>query len=215
VAPQPELKKSFAYLAAYLGVMGRTDGVDRAIRAAHHLIQAMGRKDILFVFIGKGGYWESLRQLARELDISEYCEFPGRISDAEVLAYLSTADVCLSPDPPCTMNDLSTMNKILEYMACRRPIVSFALRESRRSAEGAAVYVERDDPALFAACIDALLKDPVKRAHMGNVGLTRISGEISWDHSKANLVEGYSRTTGLAPRMLSPTASPIAVSKGS
>jgi len=150
----------------------------------------------LFVCIGKGSYWESLQRLADKLGIARYCEFPGRIPDGEVLAYLSTADVCLSPDPPCVMNDLSTMNKILEYMACRKPIVSFALREARRSAGEAAVYVDKDDPALFAVAIDTLLKDPERRCRMGEIGFLRISGEVSWDRSKASLIEGYSRISG-------------------
>ncbi len=199
VPPQPELKQGFPYMAVYLGVMGRTDGVDRVITAAHHLIRIMGRMDVLFVCIGKGGYWESLQQLSQRLGVAEYCRFPGRIPDAEVVAYLSSADVCLAPDPPCAMNDLSTMNKILEYMACRRPIVSFALKEARRSAEGAAIYVEKDDPALFAASIDALLKDPEGRARMGDIGFARISRELSWDRSRANLVEAYSRIAGCVP----------------
>lgn len=193
VAPQSDLKRGFRYLVAYLGVMGQQDGVDRILYTASYLIRGLGRRDVSFVCIGKGVCWEELRQLARDLDLAECVEFPGRISDAEVLAYLSTADVCLAPDPPSRLNDLSTMNKILEYMACRKPVVSFDLTEARRSAAGAALYVEKDDPVLFACAIDRLLKDQELRVRMGELGFERISGQVSWERSKAQLLEGYSR----------------------
>ena len=193
VSPKPGLKQGFAYMAVYLGIMGRQDGVDRVIQAAHHLIDAMGRKDVLFVCIGKGEMLKEMRDLARDLGIGGYCLLPGYLPDSEVLEYFSTADVCLAPDPPSALNNLSTMNKILEYMACRRPIVSFDLKEARYSAGDAAVYVKGDDPGLFAEAIDRLLREPETRQRMGSIGYARISGEVSWERSKSNLIEGYGR----------------------
>ena len=191
VEPQPQLKRGASYLVAYLGVMGRQDGVDRALHAASHLIKTLGRRDVRFVFIGNGECWNELQRLAAELELTQSVEFTGRIPDSEVLAYLSTADICVAPDPPSRLNDLSTMNKILEYMACRKPIVSFDLTEARRSAAGAALFVKKDDPASFAGAILRLLNDGELRARMGEVGFERIAGQLSWDHSKANLVEAY------------------------
>ena len=208
VAPQPQLKRGFSYLVAYLGVMGRQDGVDRVLHAARYLIKELGRRDVVFVCIGKGECWDELRELAKQLDIAEHVDFPGRIQDAEVLAYLSTADVCLAPDPPLRLNDLSTMNKILEYMACRKPIVSFDLTESRRSAEDAAIYVEKDDPALFAQAIERLLDDEAARVRMGELGFARIAGQLSWEHSKANLLEAYSRICSSTTQRASIVAPP-------
>lgn len=193
VSPKAGLKQGFTYMAVYLGIMGRQDGVDRVIRSAHHLIHAMGRKDVLFVCIGKGECLEEMRCLAHDLGIGDYCFLPGYLPDSEVLEYFSTADVSLAPDPPSALNDLSTMNKILEYMACRRAIVSFDLKETRYSAGDAAVYVKGDDPELFAEAIDRLLKNPETCRRMGSIGYERISGELSWERSKANLIEGYSR----------------------
>ena len=73
--------------------------------------------------------------------------------DEFVQVCLSTADVCLSPDPHNPLNDVSTMNKVLEYMAMGRPIVSFDLREARVSAGDAAVYVPANDEQAFAVAI--------------------------------------------------------------
>jgi glycosyltransferase involved in cell wall biosynthesis len=189
--------------------MGRQDGVDRALHAASHLIKTLGRRDVRFVFIGNGECWIELQRLASELDLTQNVEFPGRIPDSEVLAYLSTADVCVAPDPPSRLNDLSTMNKILEYMACRKPIVSFDLIEARRSAEDAAIFVKEDDPASFACAILRLLNDGELRAQMGEVGFQRIAGQLSWEHSKANLIAAYSRIS----RQGSPTEIPVPVSR--
>jgi glycosyltransferase involved in cell wall biosynthesis len=220
VEPQPQLKKSASYLIAYLGVMGRQDGVDRALHAASHLIKTLGRRDVRFVFIGNGECWNELQELAAELELTPYVEFTGRIPDAEVLAYLSTADICVAPDPPSRLNDLSTMNKILEYMACRKPIVSFYLTEARRSAADAALFVEKDDPACFAGAILRLMNDSELRAQMGEFGFERVAGQLSWEHSKANLIAAYRRISRQAfttipaqradPRALKPKHSSIA-----
>jgi glycosyltransferase involved in cell wall biosynthesis len=191
--PQLELKQGFSHMVAYLGVMSVQDGVDRVVWAAHHLHNIRGRRDVLFVLIGKGDNWHTLKQLARKLDLDGSLRFVGRIPDDEVLAYLSTADVCVAPDPPIRLNHLSTMNKIMEYMACGSPIVSFDLIESRRSACSCAVYVEEDDPVLLAKAIDSLLRDDLRRRNMGNAGMARVESELSWQHSARKLVEAYSR----------------------
>ncbi|MGW3730680.1 glycosyltransferase, partial [Streptomyces sp. NPDC000851] len=122
---------------------------------------------------------------------SDQVQFTGRIPDAELVRYLSTADVCLSPDPRNPLNDVSTMNKVLEYMAMGRPIVSFDLREARVSAGDAAVYAPANDEAEFAELIALLLDDPEKRARMGKIGQERIGGPLSWRNSQASLLAAY------------------------
>ena len=185
-------------MVAYLGVMSVQDGVDRVIGAAHHLQQIRGNKDVLFTLIGKGDQWDNLRQQARDLELDGSVQFTGRIPDADLLQYLSTADVCIAPDPPVMLNHMSTMNKIMEYMACGKPIVSFDLVESRRSAQEAAVYVECDDTLLLAKEINALLADPQRRQRMGEYGFARICTELDWSHSASNLIEAYGRLKPIA-----------------
>ena len=215
-SPRPELKAGFAYLAVYLGVMGRQDGVDRIVRAAEHLVHNLHRRDVLFVMIGKGETWNELRQLSRELKVDDVMQFVGRISDDLLLDYLSVSDVCLAPDPPDRMNDLSTMTKIMEYMACGNPIVSFDLLESRRSAGDAAVYVEGDDPRLFAAALSELLHDPARRQRMAQIGIERSIHLVGLDRSRKALLEGYSRLSGQAPAAAgSAPASAESVTSGS
>jgi glycosyltransferase involved in cell wall biosynthesis len=191
VPPEPELKRGKPHLLCYLGVMGPQDGVDYALRALAKLRDEFGRTDWHAVFVGAGDAFDAMVELSRQLGLSEQVQFTGRIPDADLVRYLSTADVCLSPDPRNPLNDVSTMNKVLEYMAMGRPIVSFDLKEARVSAGDAAVYAPANDEAEFAKLITLLLDDPEKRAGMGKIGQERISGPLSWRNSQASLLAAY------------------------
>ena len=179
--PDPSLRNGKRYLGAYLGVMGPQDGVDYALRAIAHLRNEIGRTDTHFVFMGGGDAFDEMVALSAELGISDIVEFTGRVPDEFVQRCLSSADVCLSPDPKNPLNDVSTMNKVVEYMAMARPLVSFELVEARVSAGGAAVYAPANDEAAFAAAIDELLDDPGRRTEMGAYGRERVERELSWD----------------------------------
>ncbi|MGH9471616.1 MAG: glycosyltransferase family 4 protein [Terriglobales bacterium] len=192
VAPQPGLREVFSHLVVYVGVMGTTDGVDRAVRAVAHLVNG-GRHDTLFAFLGSGECWQALQQLAAQLGVSRYVRFPGRVSDACLLAYLSSADIGIAADPPTPFNNLCTMNKVLEYMACALPVVAFDVLETQRSAGDAGVYASGDDPAAMASALDALLADPARRAHMGALGRARVENEVGWHHSARHLIAAYNR----------------------
>ncbi|OEU99204.1 glycosyl transferase [Streptomyces qinglanensis] len=191
VPPEPELKRGKPHLLCYLGVMGPQDGVDYALRALAKLRDDLGRTDWHAVFVGAGDTFDAMVELSRRLGLSEQVQFTGRIPDADLVRYLSTADVCLSPDPHNPLNDVSTMNKVLEYMVMGRPIVSFDLREARVSAGEAAVYAPADDEAAFAEAVAELLDDPEKRARMGRIGRERISGKLSWRNSQQSLLAAY------------------------
>ncbi|MET9696780.1 glycosyltransferase family 4 protein [Streptomyces sp. NPDC006529] len=191
VPPEPELKRGKPHLLCYLGVMGPQDGVDYALRALAQLRDVFGRTDWHAVFVGGGDTFDAMVELSRRLGLSEQVQFTGRVPDADLVRYLSTADVCLSPDPHNPLNDVSTMNKVLEYMVMGRPIVSFDLREARVSAGDAAVYAPANDEAEFAKLIAMLLDDPQKRARMGESGRERINGPLSWRNSQASLLAAY------------------------
>ncbi|MEU4202131.1 glycosyltransferase family 4 protein [Streptomyces sp. NPDC026294] len=191
VPPEPELKRGKPHLLCYLGVMGPQDGVDYALRALAKLRDECGRTDWHAVFVGAGDAFDAMVELSRQLGLAGQVEFTGRIPDADLVRCLSTADVCLSPDPRNPLNDVSTMNKVLEYMAMGRPIVSFDLREARVSAGEAAVYAPANDEAAFAGLIAMLLDDPEKRARMGKIGQERVGGELSWRNSQRSLLAAY------------------------
>ncbi|WP_046727083.1 glycosyltransferase family 4 protein [Streptomyces humi] len=191
VPAEPELKRGKPYLLCYLGVMGPQDGVDYALRALAKLRDELGRTDWHAVFVGSGDAFDAMVELSRRLGLDDQVQFTGRVPDADLVRYLSTADVCLSPDPRNPLNDVSTMNKVLEYMAMGRPIVSFDLKEARVSAGEAAVYAPADDEAEFAGLVALLMDDPDRRARMGKIGQERVSGPLSWQNSQAALLAAY------------------------
>jgi glycosyltransferase involved in cell wall biosynthesis len=205
--PDPALRRGREHLAAYVGVMGPQDGVDFALRALAHLRHELGRDDLHTIFMGHGDAYDDMVVLCRELGLHDCVEFPGRVSNEYLHTCLSTADVCLSPDPRNPLNDASTMNKVVEYMAMGRAIVSFDLTEAQVSAGEAAVYAPGNDEPAFAKLLDELLDDPDRRAEMGAIGRARVAEQLSWSTSKRNLLEFYARLVGPAPGAVRPLAS--------
>ncbi|EFL38551.1 glycosyl transferase, group 1 [Streptomyces griseoflavus Tu4000] len=200
VPAEPELKRGKPHLLCYLGVMGPQDGVDYALRALAKLRDEVGRTDWHAVFVGGGDTFDAMVELSRRLGLSEQVQFTGRVPDADLVRYLSSADVCLSPDPRNPLNDVSTMNKVLEYMVMGRPLVSFDLKEARVSAGEAAVYAPADDESEFARLIALLLDDPEKRAQMGKIGQERVNGPLAWRNSQASLLAAYAAACDERPR---------------
>ncbi|GAA3423258.1 glycosyltransferase family 4 protein [Streptosporangium sandarakinum] len=185
------LRRGRPHLLCYLGVMGPQDGVDYALRSLARLRDELGRTDWHAVFVGSGDTFDDMVALSRELGLTDQVEFTGRIPDDDLLRYLSAADVCLAPDPLNPLNDVSTMNKIMEYMAMARPVVSFDLREARVSAGEAALYAPANDESAFAKLVARLLDDPGERRRMGEIGRARVSGPLSWEHSRTALLAAY------------------------
>jgi glycosyltransferase involved in cell wall biosynthesis len=192
-APHPELKRGRRSLCCYLGVMGPQDGVDIAVRAAASIVHDLGRDDVQFGLMGFGDSYDELRALADELGVRDHVEFTGRADDTMIAAYLSTADLGLVPDPPTRFNDISSMNKTVEYMAFTLPLVSFDLRETRTTAGDAGLCVEPADPQQYAKAIVALLDDPERRAQMGALGREKFASELAWEHQAGAYVGVYDR----------------------
>ncbi len=200
-AADPALLAGHDHLVAYLGIMGPQDGVDVVVRVAHHVVHQRGRKDIRFALLGYGDCLDSLRDLAVELDVADHVHFTGRADLQAIGAWLSTADVGISPDPYTPFNDVSTMNKTLEYMAYELPVVAFELTETVVSAGAAATYVTpSNDPAAdvaaMADAVTALVDDPSRRREMGRIGRARIVDELGWPTSAIRYRDVVRRLTG-------------------
>ena len=191
VPADPSLKRGKRHLLAYLGVMGPQDGVDHALYALAHL--ATRRDDWRAIFVGAGDVFGEMQLLSAKLGLAESVEFTGRIPDDELIQILCSADVGIAPDPKSPLNDVSTMNKIVEYMAAGLPVVSYDLAEARVSAGGAAVYCTPDEPAAMAGAIDELLASPGRRSAMAEEGARRVAAEFSWERSESSLLAAYER----------------------
>lgn len=191
--PVPSLRRGHRYLLAYLGVMGPQDGVDLALRAMHHIVHNRGRSDVALTLIGDGDAGPDLRRLAAELRLDPHVEFTGRAPDSLVAQILSTADIGLSPDPKNPLNEVSTMNKTMEYMAFELPGVAFELTETKVSAGEAAVYVEPNLVEHYATAILDLLENEVRRKNMGAAGRRRVDDLLAWRHQIPQYVGAYDR----------------------
>jgi len=189
--PNAALKRGRRYLVGYVGVMGRQEGIDSLLESVRHIVHVMGRTDVQFGLVGGGTELAAMRTLAERLGVSEYVTFTGRVPDAELLEMLNTADVCVNPDVANDMNDKSTMNKIMEYMALGKPIVQFDLTEGRVSAQDASLYALRNDPIDFARKVVALLDDEPLRRRMGEAGLERVRTTLAWEHEAPRLLAAY------------------------
>jgi glycosyltransferase involved in cell wall biosynthesis len=190
-AADPVLRRGRRFLAAYIGVMGPQDGVDNVVRAADIVVHELGRRDIAFTLMGSGDCFDELVALRDELGLLGHVEFTGRVPDDLVARILSTADIGLSPDPKNPLNDLSTMNKSMEYMAFGLPVVAFDLHETRVSAGQAAVYVKPNVVRRYAEAIVELMDDEPKRSLMGRLGRARVEDDLAWSHQQNAYLDVY------------------------
>jgi glycosyltransferase involved in cell wall biosynthesis len=197
VEPDAALQQRAKHLIGYIGTMGPQDGVDCWLRSVHHMVFSLGRTDFLAVVIGSGDAAPALHALARELNIEKYVWFTGRISDIDARRYLSTVAVCVQPDPLNPLNDKSTMNKVMEYMALGKPVVAFDLVETRVSAGEAGVFAKPNDELEFARMVCGLLDHPEHAQRMGAAGRERVVNHLSWEHSVPHLLRAYADGLGL------------------
>ena len=193
---QPELKEGRRFLVVYLGVMGPQDGLELLLESIGSIVHRSQRQDILFVLIGAGTEVPRLKALAADKGLDSLVRFPGHLSDEEVAAYFSTAELGVAPDPATPMNDKSTMNKILEYMAFGLPVVLFDLTEGRRSAAGGALYARPGDSEDFARQILRILDSETLRRELGACGRRRIEESLNWESEKRSLLEAYATALG-------------------
>jgi len=193
VPEKPELKHGKPFLVGYVGTISVQEGLDILLDVALH-IKNLGRRDVHFTCVGGGPGLAGLRKMAHDKDLEDMFNFTGRIPDAQLLEILSTADVCVNPDKPCEMNDISTMIKIMEYMALGKPIVQFDLKEGKFSAQQASLYSDNQNRVRdFAAKILWLLENPNERERMGEFGRKRVMQELAWEYSVPHLLAAYER----------------------
>lgn len=191
MAPVKKWKQGRTFLIGYVGVMGKQEGIDYLLRAAQYIIGTLQREDVHFCLVGGGTSLNEMRQYAVSLGLANHVTFTGRVPDQVLLEVLNTADVCVNPDIANTMNDKSTMNKIMEYMAIGKPIVQFDLTEGRFSAQEASLYAKRNDHIDMAQKIVHLLDQPQLRQKMGEYGRARVVNELEWQYEAPKLLAAY------------------------
>ena len=191
--PVENIKRGKKYMVGYLGVIGQQEGIEFILEAAKYCKETLNRNDIFWGIVGGGPHVAALREMCSKMGLDDCVEFTGRVPDQQLLDYLNTADVCVNSDTYNSMNDKSTMNKILEYMALAKPIVQFELTEGHYSAQEASLYAEQNNAKDMADKIIYLLENPETRKKMGEFGRNRVINELSWEHTSKALLEGYEK----------------------
>jgi glycosyltransferase involved in cell wall biosynthesis len=189
--PDNQFFKGKDYLVGYVGVIGEQEGIDLLLESVKFIVSI--RTDIQFAIVGGGSDLGKMEQLSAKYGLNEFVDFYGRVPDDLLIAILNSSDICVNPDKPTEMNNLSTMNKIMEYMALKKPIVQYDLKEGRFSAQEASLYAKCGDVIDFANKIIQLIDDPEQRTKMGDYAYKRVLNELSWDYEKEKLIKFYNR----------------------
>ena len=184
-------KKGRQYLIGYVGVIGEQEGLDLLLESVKYIVTK--RNDVQFAIVGGGTELPSIKELTKKMCLQDFVDFYGRVDDETMVDILNSSEICVNPDRPTEMNNLSTMNKIMEYMALKKPIVQYDLKEGKISAQNASLYATNTSPEDFAEKIMILLDDPQMRNEMGELGYSRIINELSWDYESKKLIEFYKR----------------------
>lgn len=185
-----------AHKIVYIGTMGHQEGIDTLIKSISVLVKKMNRTYIQLDLIGDGPERRHLEKLAIDLGVSNQIKFHGRVPDDDLRAIVLNADIAVNPDRPSKMNELSSMNKIVEYMALGRPIVQFASLEGERTALEAAISVQGANEEMLAISLSELLDNKNARSYMSIYGLDRFKSALSWEHQESQLILAYSMALG-------------------
>jgi glycosyltransferase involved in cell wall biosynthesis len=178
-------------LIGYVGVIGEQEGLDLLLTSAKEIISK--RNDVQFAIIGGGTRLEAIKEMTQNMNLCNYINYYGRVDDETMINILNTADICVNPDKPTEMNNLSTMNKIMEYMALKKPIVQYDLKEGRVSAQNASLYAKNTSPKDFADKMIWLLDNPEARNQMGEFGYKRVINHLSWEFESKKLIGFYNK----------------------
>lgn len=184
-------KKGRKFLVGYVGTVGEQEGIDLLLKSILYITKI--RDDVQFAIIGGSTMMDQLISWRDEMGVSDFVDFYGRVSDSIMLEILNTADLGVNPDKPTEMNNISTMNKIMEYMALKKPIVQFDLKEGKFSAQEASLYATPGDTIDFANKIIHLLENESIRKEMGDYGYNRVKSELSWEFESKKLIAFYSK----------------------
>lgn len=171
--------------------MNPQDRVDYLLEAAYKIVNKHERINIKFVLVGGGMSQPGLSNQSRKMGLENNVTFTGRIPDDEMLSTLSACDICVQSDPLNLLNDISTMNKVMEYMALEKPVIAFDLKETRVSCGNAALYVTPNNTIELADKILYLANNSKLRTIMGRIGRERVENKLAWNYSIPNLLSAY------------------------
>ncbi|HYH93918.1 MAG TPA: glycosyltransferase family 4 protein [Candidatus Saccharimonadales bacterium] len=176
----------------YVGVMGSQDGLERLIDAWRSVVDAPDMADAHLELVGDGEARPALESQVDRLGLRDAVTFHGYQRPDVFVPLLAACTVCVSPDPPTLFNDVSTMVKVVDYLAIGRGIVSYRLLETGTIAGDAAHFAADESTQALAAAILEVLRDPLLAARLGSAGAARVDAVgLDWERSAARLTSAY------------------------
>lgn len=181
---------------AYVGIMGPQDGVDQILYVMDELVHRRGRTNVTATLLGFGDCLEDLQRQSTELGLDDHVVFTGRVDRTQMAEYLSRGDIGLCPDLKTPLNNVSTMNKTMEYMSYALPAVAFDLAETLVSGGDTVLYAPSGDIAAFTDHIEQLIDRPELRVQLGMAARKRATATMDWRPQAEAYVAVFDKLTG-------------------
>lgn len=185
----------------YVGVMGSQDGLDVLLDAWRIVQHEPDMRDAVLELVGDGESRSTLQAQARRLGLSGSVNFHGYLPPPAFVPILAACTVCVSPDPPTPFNSVSTMVKVIDYLAIGKGLVAFDLAETRRVAGDAALIAKNPSARSLADTLLDVLRDPASARALEDSTQERVDSlELDWQVSAKKLTAAYTRFKGNAQR---------------
>ena len=193
LSPDPTTAALGRTVVGYLGHMNPQDNLEAFLEMARVVRLEEGRQEVGFVMVGTGTDWPRLVRLRDEWGLTDAVYMPGRLPWEQVIRTLTATQICVQPDLPNPFNHKVTMNKLMEYMALGKAVVSFDLRETRVSGGEAVLYAGAPTGRSLAEAVLSLVDDPARARSMGEAARRRVEEQLGWQHQEEALCAVYER----------------------
>ena len=171
----------------FMGTLYPLAGIDHILKNFHLLQNKI--KQIKFVIIGGGPDFNRLKSLSNELQLNKNIIFTGFVEQKKIPEYIAIADICLNPFVTNTLTDRVIPTKILEYLACGKPVLSTPLKgtvELLPNENYGIVYSQLDD---FISSIEKLLQNKAHLDKLGENGFSYVKKNHYWDSLADQLIK--------------------------
>jgi len=182
---RPENKK----VVLYIGQLHGAQYVDLFIKAANIVLHRY--PEVLFMVVGEGFRFKSLKNLAAELGIENKVIFAGAVPHGQIPKYISFADVCVACFKDTDAARCKSPLKIAEYLACGKAIVASNVGEVRNMVGGVGLLVKAGDYKEIAQGILKILHDDLLKTEMEKRARRRAELKYNWAQTAGNLLSAY------------------------
>ncbi len=172
-------------VAVYLGILNCYQGIDILVEVMT-ILKGRGRAPRVLIM---GFPDEEYREKAEALGLGDMVTFTGRVDYKTAPLFLCAGDIALSPKISLT----EANGKLLNYMACGLPVVTFDNPVNREIVGEAGIYARRGDPADFAARIEELLANDARMSELRGKVREKAVVDHSWRKRGEDLVAIYGK----------------------